>query len=948
MKTIKIPGLIKGLIMLALSPALIFELSYAQITINKTDCTCKKDDGSATVTVNHGLPPYTYKWSTGATGTTINNLSKGTYTVSVTDKAGCKGLKSVTIKNKAGSLSVSVDGGGTVPFCVQDGPPSITITATVIGGTPPYIWFPAQSLTVSGSGTYSIGVSDDNSCTGRAKTVFTYVPIRCSRDPNEILGPEGFGAEKFVSSRNPLPYIINFENDPDFATAPAQRVEVRHSFDPHINMYSLRLTDFGFRGLIFNVPPNSSSYSTRLDVRDSLGIYVDVTAGIDVANSNAFWIFQSIDPATGFPPNDPNMGFLPVNDSITHYGEGYVSFNVKPRNNSQTGDSIKASAVIVFDINPPLATNTWFNTADAFPPVSHVDALPASVYDNIVEMTFTSNDDPGGSGVKLIHIYAAEQGQDYVKVGESHPDSSFIFTGNGCTVYNFFSIAEDNTGNTEAMKTLPEAQTTLNPVPLVLAQSNDTIINEGGNATINVVTMGAISYNWEYSTNGGFSFNPLVDSLPFQGAGSAILQIINAGTDLNGYRFRCNISNGTCYTMSEVVTLMIRASLSGLVRYENSVQSPLSNTEVFLIDTSGVKIDSVFSNLSGSYLFDILDPGTYFCGINIDKPWGGANAIDALRILRHFAELDTLRGLKYIAADVNASHSVNAVDALLIARRFISQISSFVTGDWYGESDTIEIGTNMINKSFKGICYGDADGSYIPGLKTEPSLKLLTSGEIKYKTENPIEIPFVSDRYLNMGALSVILDYPDDLMDIEDVLLPSVEATEDLIYSDNNGELRIAWYGLKPLSIEPNEPVFKLKVFMKNRPINQNISFILDGASEIGDSKANLETGLCLMIPKLINEDIPVGFSLSQNYPNPFKTLTEISYYLPDNAWVVLKVFNSLGEQISELVNHQELAGWHRVNFNGSSLSAGSYPVKLDIIDAKGQSSKFSIMTKIE
>ena len=56
----------------------------------------------------------------------------------------------------------------------------------------------------------------------------------------------------------------------------------------------LRLGDFGFANMVFSVPPNSASYSTRLDVRDSLGVYVDVTAGINVGNHTAFWIFQTI------------------------------------------------------------------------------------------------------------------------------------------------------------------------------------------------------------------------------------------------------------------------------------------------------------------------------------------------------------------------------------------------------------------------------------------------------------------------------------------------------------------------------------------------------------------------------------------------------------------------------------------------------------------------------
>ncbi len=921
---------------------------YAQITITKVDATCKKSDGTATASVNHGLPPYKFKWSNGSTGATATNLAKGTYTVTVTDSAGCTGKKSVTIKNRSGSLPVSISGGGTVPFCVQDGPPSITITASVTDGTPPYTWFPSQSLTVSGSGTYSIGVVDDNYCTGRAKTVFTYVPIRCSRDPNEILGPEGFGSRKFISSRNTIPYIINFENDPEFATAPAQRVEVRHTFDPHINMYSLRLTDFGFRGMIFNVPPNSSSYSTRLDVRDSLGIYVDVTAGLDISTQTAFWIFQSIDPATGFPPNNPDIGFLPVNDSLTHHGEGYVSFSVKPRNNTQTGDSLKAAAVIVFDINPPLATNTWVNTADAFPPVSHVNVLPGSVYDNIVELSFTSADDAGGSGVKTIHIYAAEGTLDFIHVGESHPDSTFMFNGNGCTLYQFFSIAEDQTGNTEAMKTLAETATTLNPPPSILDQSQDTSVNEGDEISLHVITEGAIQYYWEFSTDGGFSFNPLTEGPDYTGTATSILTIHNASSSINGNQYRCVASNGSCFTLSDPVNILIRASLSGLVQYDNALLSPLSNTEVYLENLSGEKTDSTLSNQSGSYLFDLIDPGTYTYHITPLKDWGGVNATDALKVLRHFAQLETLSGLRFIAADVNNNQVINSVDGLLIARRFVAISNSFVTGDWYSESDTLEIGTAQISRNIRAICYGDADGSYIPGLKTEPGLSLVTEGELAFRKGSILQIPFSLNRDVNAGAMSVQLAYPSDQLEIENIIMTGNAREDELLFTDRNGILRMAWYSLNPIYLEGGNVLFTLMARVKDRPVSQNLDFYLDGSSEISNSKAIPETDLKLIMPKLKDEQNPDDFILNQNYPNPFAGQTEISFYLPKDAHVVLKVFDAMGKEIKVLLDAVQIRGWHKLIFDGSGLASGTYPLKIDIQTATEQTSRFRIMTKTE
>jgi hypothetical protein len=70
-------------------------------------------------------------------------------------------------------------------------------------------------------------------------------------------------------------------------------------------------------------------------------------------------------------------------------------------------------------------------------------------------------------------------------------------------------------------------------------------------------------------------------------------------------------------------------------------------------------------------------------------------------------------------------------------------------------------------------------------------------------------------------------------------------------------------------------------------------------------------------------------FALMQNYPNPFNPATIISYELPQNAFVTLKVFDALGREITTLISRDEPAGRHTVNFDGAQLPSGIYFYRL-------------------
>ncbi len=80
----------------------------------------------------------------------------------------------------------------------------------------------------------------------------------------------------------------------------------------------------------------------------------------------------------------------------------------------------------------------------------------------------------------------------------------------------------------------------------------------------------------------------------------------------------------------------------------------------------------------------------------------------------------------------------------------------------------------------------------------------------------------------------------------------------------------------------------------------------------------------------IINEvetypDLPISFALYQNYPNPFNPATTITYEIPINRYISLKIFDVLGREIKVLKDGVENAGRHKILFDGSNLTSGVY-----------------------
>jgi hypothetical protein len=139
------------------------------------------NNGSATVSGGGGTSPYFYSWSDANSQTTAaaSGLSAGTYTITVTDANSCTATASVTITQPVIPLTASISGQMNE---VCNGGNTGTATVAAGGGTSPYIYFWAPSggnnATATGlsAGTYTVTITDANSCITTASVTITQPP----------------------------------------------------------------------------------------------------------------------------------------------------------------------------------------------------------------------------------------------------------------------------------------------------------------------------------------------------------------------------------------------------------------------------------------------------------------------------------------------------------------------------------------------------------------------------------------------------------------------------------------------------------------------------------------------------------------------------------------------------------------------------------------------------
>jgi subtilisin-like proprotein convertase family protein len=192
------------------------------LTYTSTSVSCfNGNNGSINITPSGGTAPYTFSWSNNETSQNISNLTAGTYTVSITDQAGCIYSQAITIsQNPAISISLT---NLTDEVCNTDNG-SITVNASGGNNSYGYNWsngMTGASVSNLSAGTYTLTVTDGNSCSASSNytiinntsncSSFCYLDVEENNITSTTCGQNNGEIDIHILNATP-PYLINWSN----------------------------------------------------------------------------------------------------------------------------------------------------------------------------------------------------------------------------------------------------------------------------------------------------------------------------------------------------------------------------------------------------------------------------------------------------------------------------------------------------------------------------------------------------------------------------------------------------------------------------------------------------------------------------------------------------------------------------------------------------------------
>ncbi|MBZ0265326.1 peptidoglycan DD-metalloendopeptidase family protein [bacterium] len=178
------------------------------------------------------------------------------------------------------------------------------------------------------------------------------------------------------------------------------------------------------------------------------------------------------------------------------------------------------------------------------------------------------------------------------------------------------------------------------------------------------------------------------------------------------------------------------------------------------------------------------------------------------------------------------------------------------------------------------------------------------------------------------GAPYIVLVNTDNLS--EDIAMLSAYDGDLLV-----GKAYVQDGEITPLVTWQGAPENNLKGFISGNPIRLTGTTSTGKEFSLDHTQGAFGEGAYATL-SIQHTSVPVEFSMSEPYPNPFNPSTSITISIPSRQKLTLRVYDLMGREVAVLYDGQVRAGTHKFTFNGNSLASGVYFIRAD--HANGQS----------
>jgi RHS repeat-associated protein len=447
--------------------------------------------------------------------------------------------------------------------------------------------------------------------------------------PNTLINPDSFGEKSWLASGSNIPYNIRFTNNNPSGTTPVAKITITQQLDSNLDLNTFSFSDINFGGTTVTVPFGRQSFSKRLDLRSTQGIFLDIDASIDPATSTVTWNFISIDPLTGNPADSNTKGFLAPNDP-NGIGQGIVGYTIQPKLGTANDTRINGQANISFNNLAPILTDAVFITLDNDAPTSKVATAIANGTN--IDVTWAGTD--ASSGLAAYDVYVSTDGGEYQIWQNKTTKTSGSYSGESGKTYSFYSVAVDNVDRLEFKAPLAESSVSLGGaviIPTSYAVTIDKITIPEGNSgsspvtftitrsgTINVAS--SIDYALAGTATNTTDYN--IDTIGGGISGTGITGTVNFTANETSKTLKINVSGDVLVEPDE--TVLITLSNPSVTTQPSSITTA---TAITTIQNDDAPIPTGISTLRFSKVSHLAQNRNELGVFTIDDAQGTVNGI---------------------------------------------------------------------------------------------------------------------------------------------------------------------------------------------------------------------------------------------------------------------------------------------------------------------------------